>query len=330
MKVLVAAKSVPVLEALRSIPEVEIEAALYTDQIAQSIPTAQLVVIDFDDIVEYPYETGMIRSLLAEAQDKRGLPWVNGEGFMEDPKGWIARASRSRGGRRIPDKLSVAFVSYSGGVGKTTLALDMALHFARRVQRPVLLTEFVYGVSALSALTGANVPHLYDLTSHIDFEPGVFKGVTLIPMDYDNCRLLPPEEYGKYLRKQMARHVLTVVDASWPHGLVQSIREELDQWLVVATPRLDAVENAKKLEPELGAKSAFILNMKRGLGDSMALAGLSADLELPVVDRVDQWEGKLGRSLLSFVYGTAWREYEKSENILAAIGRRLGRGSDMD
>jgi hypothetical protein len=324
MKVLVATKSVPVFEALRTMPDIDSEPALYSDQVVKLIPSAQLVIVDFGDVVEYPYEIGMIQSLLAEAQEKRGLAWTSSEEFLADPEEWIRRASRSRGGRTLPDKLTVAFTSYSGGVGKTTLALDMALHFARRTERPVLLLEFVYGVSALAALSGLEMPFLYDLTSRIDLQPAAFKGVTLIPMDYDNCRLLPPEEFGKYLKKQMAKHVLTVVDTTWPHGLVRSIQEEVDQWLVVASPRLDATENANKLVKELGAKAAFILNMKRGMGDSLALAGMERELELPYVDRVDEWDGKLGKQLLLYVYGPAWREYE-SKNIFARLGRYFGR-----
>ena len=323
MKVLVATKSVSVLEALRAIPGIESEPALYTGQIAKMIPSAQLVIIDFEDIVEYPFEIGMIQSLLAEAQEKRGLPRASSEEFLTDPEEWLRRASRSRGGRELPDKLTVAFASYSGGVGKTTMALDTALHFARRTERPVLLVEFVYGASALAALTGLEMPFLYDLTSKVDLQPAVFKGVTLVPMDYDNCRLLSPEEFGKYLKKQIAKHVLTVVDTTWPHGLVHSIQEEVDQWLVVATPRLDAVENATKLVKELGAKGTIVLNQKRGSGDSLALTGIERGLDLPYVDRVDQWEGKLGRQLLLYVYGSAWREYEKPENIFAAFGRYL-------
>jgi len=325
MKVLVATKSVPVFEALRTMPDIESEPALYTDKIVKIIPSAQLVIIDFGDVVEYPYEIGMIQSVLAEAQEKRGLAWTSSEEFLANPEEWIRRASRSRGGRSLPDKLTVAFTAYSGGVGKTTLALDMALHFARRTERPVLLLEFVYGSSALAALTGLEMPFLYDLTSKVDVQPAVFKGVTLIPMDYDNCRLLPPEEFGKYLKKQIARHVLTVVDTTWPHGLVRSIQEEVDQWLVVASPRLDATENANKLAKELGPKAALLLNMKRGMGDRLALAGMESEIDLPYVDRVDEWDGKLGEQLLLYVYGPAWREYGKPKNIFAALGRYLGR-----
>lgn len=325
MKVLVATKSVQVLEVLRSMPGIESEPALHTDQIAKIAPSAQLVIIDFQDVIEYPYDIGVIQSLLDEDQEKRSLAWTSSEEFLADPEEWVQQAKHSRGGRALPDKLTVAFTAYSGGVGKTTLALDMALHFARRAELPVLLLEFVYGVSTLAALTGLEKPFLYDLASMVDVQPALFQGITVMPMDYDNCRLLPPEEFGKYLRKQMARHVLTVVDTTWPHGLIRPIQEEVDRWMVVATPRLDAVENANKLVTELGPKAAVILNMKRGVGDSLALAGMEREIELPHVDRVGEWNGRLGRQLLLNAYGPAWREYEKPQNIFAALGRRFAR-----
>ena len=323
VKILVASKSVSVFETLRAMPDVEIEPALTTEEIAKIIPSVQLVLIDFEDVVEYPYDIGMIQALLAEAQEKRGLAWARSKDFLVDPEDWLQQASRARGGRKLPDKLTIAFAAYSGGVGKTTLALDTALHFARRIERPVLLLEFVYGTSALTALTGLEMPFLYDLTSKIDLQPAVFRGVTLVPMDYENCRLLPPEEFGKYYKRQVANHVLTVVDTTWPHGLVRAIQDEVDQWLVVATPRLDAVENAKKLQLELGAKATIVFNQKRGAGDSLSLAGMERGLDLPYVNRVDEWSGKLGGKLLDFVYGSAWREYDKSENFITALGRRL-------
>jgi len=325
VKILVASKSVPVFETLRAMPDIEIQPALTTEQIAKNIPSAQLVILDSADVVEYPYELGMIQTLLAEAREKRALPWTKSDDFLADAEHWIEQASRARGGPKLPDKLTVGFVSYSGGVGRTTLALDMALHFARRTEQPVLLLEFVYGASALAAITGKDMVFLYDLGSKVDLQPTVFKGVTLVPMDYDNCSLLPPEEFGKYFRRQMAKHVLTIVDTTWPHGLVRSIQEEVDQWLVVATPRLDAIENANRLQLQLGAKAAIILNQKRGAGDSLALAGMERGLDLPHIDRVDEWTGKLGKQLLNYVYGPAWREYEQSQNIFATLARGLGR-----
>jgi hypothetical protein len=326
MKVLVATKSVKVIERLHAEPDVEIEPALFTDQIAKAIPSARLVIIDYEDVVEYPYSLGMIQGLLAEAHEKHKLPQATSAEFLADPEEFLRRMSRViyREGE-LPDKLTVAFAAYSGGVGKTTLSMDMALHFARRTEQPVLLLEFVHGASALAALTGLEMPYLFDLVPNVDLKPAVFKGVTLIPMDYDNCRLMPAEQIGKYLKRQMANHVLTVVDTIWPHGLIESIQDEVDEWLVVTTPRLDAIENANKLVKELGAKASIVLNQKRGPVDRLALAGIERGLDLPYMERVDQWQGKLGAQLLLHVYGPAWRNYDKPKNIADAVGRYFAR-----
>ena len=325
MKVLVATKSVAVLEALRAMKDVEFEPALFTDQIAKGIPTADLVIIDFEDIVEYPYEIGVIQSQLAEAQEKRRLPWAGSEAFLAAPEKLTQDATRTKGGTELPDKLTIAFTSYSGGVGKTTLALDTALHFARQTERPVMVVEFVHGVSALTAMTGLEMPHMFDLTSNVDLHPSVFKGVTLVPMDYDSCSVLPVEQLAKYLKKQVARHTLTVVDAIQPHGLIKAIEPEIDEWLVVTTPRLDAVGNASKLVAQLGAKASIVLNEKRGTADALALAGTERGLDLPHQDRVNQWEGKLGAAILQYVYGRAWKRYGKPEGIAGALKRLVGR-----
>ena len=324
LKVLVATKSVSVFERLRTMPGIEILPALTTEQIDQLISSAQLAIIDFPDVVEYRFESGYIQTQLVNAQEKRGLAWTKSADFLADADYWIEQANKAIGVAGLPKKRTVAFTSYSGGVGKTSLALDTTLYFARRTEQPVLLIEFVYGASALGALlTELQMPFLYDLTTKFDLQPASFKGVTLIPMDYDNCRLLPADEVGKCLKKQMANHRLTVVDLPWPHGLVRSIQDEVDQWLVLTTPRLDAIENAKKLQLELGQKATILLNQKRGAGDSLAMAGMERGLDLPYIDRVDQWTGKLGKDLLYYVYGPAWREYEKSENVFASLGRRL-------
>ncbi len=114
-------------------------------------------------------------------------------------------------------------------------------------------------------------------------------------MDYDNCRDLSIQLLGKYLKDVIREHVLTVIDAHWPHALIGAVRDEIDRWYVVATPRPDAVENAEKLAAELGPKASVVLNQKGGMVDSIALSGIERALELPVVKEPDRWDGKPGQ-----------------------------------
>jgi MinD-like ATPase involved in chromosome partitioning or flagellar assembly len=283
----------------------------------------------------------MLKGVLAE----KGVLFVSGQEFLSQPGRWLAEARAAKGEPTVlPQQKAVAFVSYSGGTGKTILALDTAVHFARRTKMPVLLTEFTYGDSALAAVTGLDGPYLFDLATQLDVEAAKYKGVTLVPMDYEHCQDLPvrqleqyfEEQMAQYFEKQMAEHVLMVVDSRWPHGLIGAVQEKIDEWIVLATPRIDAVENARRLHQdlvklkerkELGpqASVSIIINQK-STADSLALAGFERALDLPTVRQPDRFEGQLGREILSLIYGKKnWRRYEP-KGFLANLGRRLGLG----
>jgi hypothetical protein len=264
----------------------------------------------------------MLRGILSDSE----VPFVSSEEFLAEPDSWLSEARRLGGDASdLPTKRTISFVSYSGGVGKTVLALDTAAHFARRAKLPVCLLEFTYGESAVSALVGSNPPALFELATQPDVEATVWNGVTLVPMDYDNARDLSIQLLGKYLKDIMREHVLTVIDAHWPHALIGAVRDEIDRWYVVATPRPDAVENAQKLAAELGPKASVLLNQKGGMVDSLALSGIERAVELPVVKEPDRWEGNLGKKVLMHTYGeNTWAAYEPS-SLFAGLRKRFSR-----
>lgn len=310
MRVLTATKSLEVFSILEDMEDVEQEQALFTGRIYDALADVELVIVDFEDVVEHPYDAEMVRRVFAE----NDVLFASSEEFLGQPEHWIERAQRVGGHlTRLPDKRAIAFVSYSGGTGKSTLALDTALHFARRTRMPVMIAEFTYGVSALAAMTGLEMPHLFDLATQLDVEAARWKGVTLAPMDYENCQDLSIQQIGRYLKQQMNSHVLTIVDSLWPHGLLPAVDRHVDDWFAVATPRVDAVENAKKLRHELDTgRSSIIINRKGGVVDSFALSEVDAALELPEIRQPDRFEGKLGKPVLSLTYGSkTWRKYEK-------------------
>ena len=308
LKVVVATKAAEVFDALED--KADYVMALYTQRVYKALSKdTRLVIIDFDDLVPHPdTSVEMLRNVLVES----GALVVTSEEFLAQP-GVILKAAEGKKGRDPLEKLCIAFTSYSGGTGKTTLALDTALHFARRTKQPVMLMEFTYGVSALDISTGQEMPHLFELTTQLDIEPTRWKGVSLVPMDYENCQDLSMGFINNYVKKQMANHVLTVIDSQWPHGLIGAVKNEVDQWLVVATPRLGAVENAEKLRGELNPNAFVIINQNGGLSDSLALAGRKRTLTLPRVKRPDQFDGELGKKVLGWLYGKTWKQqYEKS------------------
>jgi hypothetical protein len=321
VKVLVATPDLAVFDAFSGVDGVEYKEALFTGGLYEELPGAQLVIVDFDDLVPHPYSIEMVRDLIENAE----VPYTSSFQFLAEPDRWIMEARRVRGEiTGLPSKRSLAFASYSGGTGKTVLSIDTAVHFARRTRLPVLLTEFTYGDSAIASLIGKDVPHLFDLATQADTHPAVWKGVTVVPMDYENCRDLSIQLIGKYLKEQLGRHVLSVIDTQYPHALLSAISEEVDQWYVVTTSRPDAVENARKLKKELGNRAGIILNQS-GTLDSIALSGIDRILDLPNVGQADRFEGKLGKRLLAETYGEKnWRKYEP--NLVTRIGRSIGVG----
>ena len=310
MRVLIATKVLAVFDALKDVKDIEVEEALFSGQIYEGLAGVQLAIIDFEDVVPHPRSLDMLKKVLAET----GALFVSSQEFLSQPDRWLAEARAAKGElTALPQQKAVAFVSYSGGTGKTVLALDTAVHFARRTKMPVLLAEFTYGGSALPPMTGRDMPHqLFDLATQLDVEAPKYKGVTLVPMDYEHCQDLPVRQLTQYFEEQMEKHILMVVDSRWPHGLIGAVQDEIDEWFVVATPRVDTVENARRLRQELEKlerKASIIINQK-STADSLALAGFERALELPRVRQPDRLEGQLGREILSLIYGKKnWRKH---------------------
>jgi len=324
MQVLVATTSLETFSYLQGQKGLAIQPALYADQVAEALAAKdapRLVIVDWGDVILDGYPLPQLKEQLIRLQQK-GTVCLSSQEFLAQPERYlkaVRESARDADGHLPLGRQCLAFVSYSGGTGKTTLALDTARHFARRTKRPVLLVEFTYGHSALNALIGRKLPSLYELATQLVETPANWQGVSLIPMDYANCQDLSVTLFGQYLKRQMAAHDLTVVDSTWPHGLLGAIAAEVDRWLVVTTPRRDALANARRLKTELGDKATVILNCHVRV-DGLDLSGLGEPWELPQVGHASRLEGDLGRRILTQVYGVVnWREYEPS-SLLATLG----------
>lgn len=317
MKVLVATKEHLVFDTLNNAAEdLELTAALDTGRIYRAIPELQLAIIDYPALVAHPFSVECVRELLSKAP----LQQCTAVEFLASPDTYLDASDSRRRTYQLPEKRTIAFVSYSGGTGKTSLALDTALHFAARtrarLQLPAAVLEFVYGSSALGALIHARQPALHELISQPEIDPYSFHDVTLYPMDYESTRSLPVERVKRYLGQQIAHHILTVIDAIWPHGLVSAIGEEVDRWIVLTTPRVDAVENAVRLREELSLtygedKVILAVNQMGGIGASLALMGIRRQLEIPRIQQAEVFfGGRIGKEILAYLYGSLWQDYE--------------------
>lgn len=317
MTILVATKQVEVLEILQSSGDLELVAALDTRRIYEAIPEIHLAIIDRHELIEDPFAGELIIKLLESA----GIPCCSAGEFLSEADHYIGRQPPSSRTIELPPKRTIAFASFSGGTGKTSLALDTVLHFVNRtatnLQLPAAIIECVYGGSALQALlSGEQVP-LSQLIQQPELDPFVFRDVTLFSMDYENMRQIPNDQYRRYCHEQMSRHVLTVIDTIWPHNNAVALGEDVDMWVVLTTPRIDAIENARKLQSDLSTrygedKVILVVNQMSGFASQMAMMGLERDIVLPRLQHSDTFfDGRLGREVLAKVYGPLWQRYEK-------------------
>lgn len=319
MKILAATKERSVFDILSTRQDLEVTAALDTGRIYQAIPATQLAIIDYADLIPQPFAVEMVQKLLGVSSAEQ----CSAIDFVTAPDNYLSGRKTAPKGYGLPPKRTIAFVSYSGGTGKTSLALDTELYFVRqtrkRLQLPAAVIEFTYGCSALQTLAAGEQAFLSELIGQPEREPYDFQGVHLYPMDYDAVRLMPPEQIMQYLRQQTANHVLTIIDSSWPHGLSYTVGDEVDLWIVLATPRIDAVENALRLRDDLALrygqdKIVIALNQMGGFSDSLAVSGAQADIKIKI-PRAPQssgfFDGRLGKEVLTYLYNPLWQEYER-------------------
>lgn len=332
VQVLAATRDERVYELLRTRDDLKYEIALHTGTIKDLLTQSQLVVIDYEDIIPYPLSEAEIRDKIFAAR----VHECSSQDFVGNPDRYLHGLGSTLAGKilALPESFCVAFVSYSGGTGRTTIALDTALHYRTVIKHyqerhkreaqlkeqvpeaPPLLIEVAFGASSLVALTGLEMPHLYQLATDPDIRAMTLKDVTLVPMDFDHVRMLSRDLLERYLHRAMSKHSLTIIDAVWPTDLLGSFKERVNLWVVVASERQDTVANAHKLYKELvqeyGDERVWLLQNQtiQDKGKRKRPDEPEWDIKLPYVARPDEYAGELGRGVLARVFAPVWRDYE--------------------
>lgn len=282
--------------------------AFTTQGLIQALPGAHLVILD--TLLEVQ---NTAQDLVNRTLEMSGVPVVSAQAFLLEPDEWLSRA-RLAGATKItflPPR-QINLVNWSGGVGKTTLALAICKRFVEQTGLPAALLELSMGGSALHARISADLPEFYSIVTGKE-QPEQWHGVRLIPMDGRSIEVLwgeDPEKVRDFINQLRRKNTLLVVDGFPGHTLfpIMNQADSITANMIVTSPRDDAVMQAKRLLAEIPQPAYLIMNMARSLADP---AGLGAAVTLPYHERWAQTsDSRLADPLLSLVY-PGWKRRKK-------------------
>ena len=282
--------------------------AFTTQGLIQELPGANLVI--FDSVIEV---CDTAQDLVERALALSGIPVVGPAAFLAEPEEWLGRA-RLAGATKItflpPRQLNL--LNWSGGVGKTTLAMAVCKRFVEQTGLPAALLELSMGGSALQARISPDLPEFYAIATGKE-QPGSWQGVDLYPMDGRSIEVLwsdDPAKVQEVLRQIQTTHTLLVVDC-FPGHVLFPIVDNLSAnkaGLVVTSPRDDAVMQAKRLLKEVSQPTYLVMNMAKSLADQ---AGLGAAATLPYNEGwAASLDARLADPLLELAYA-GWNRRRK-------------------
>jgi len=294
-----------VLEALSQHGNLMVREGFTTRGVLQGLSGVQLVILG--DLISLP---DVSNEVLQSALDRSGVPVVSQEGFLADPSEWLGRArlTSSKQISFLPAR-QVNLVNWSGGVGKTTLAMAVCKRFVHTTGLPAALLELSMGGSALHARVSPDLPEFFAIATHKE-TPALWNGVSLYPMDGRSIDVLwseDPQGVRNLLTEIQRKHTLFIVDCFPGHPLFAELSKPKTGVVsvVVTSPRDDAILQARRLINEIPEPRHLVLNMAKSVADR-AEGGMS--IVLPYNESwAESLDPHLADPLLELVY-KGWRK----------------------
>ena len=288
------------LEILAKFPSLALRESFSTQGALQNLPGSNLVI--FGDVIQLP---GLSTEILTKTLQASGIPVVSVTEFLEQPDEWLSRArlASARPVTILPAR-QVNLANWSGGVGKTTLAMSICKRFVERTSLPAALLELGMGGCALQARVSEEIPEFFALSTQ-NAPAARWHGVSLYPMDGRTAEVMwaeEPERVLRFIAEIRKQHTLLVVDAFPGHPLFDALSTPQPGRLnlIVTSPRDDTLLQARRLQEELGKEAQVVLNMARSLADQ---AGTQAAVVLPYKEAwANTLDPRLADPLLELVY----------------------------
>lgn len=289
-----------ILQLLSQEQNIRLKEAFTTQGLIQELPETNLVI--HGSLIEV---SAISHDLVQRTLEMSRLPVVSIQEFLAAPEEWIGRARLSSATKLsfLPPK-QLNIVNWSGGVGKTTLAMTVCKRFVDQTGLPAALLELSMGGSALQARISPELPEFFTIATG-KAEPATWNGVNLYPMDGRSMEVLwgdDPVNVQEFVSNIRKKHTLFVVDCFPGHPLFPFLNGASSAAIsiVTTTPRNDAVMQAKRLLKEVAQPAYVVMNMTRSLADQ---AGAGADLSLPYNERwAEGLDARLADPLLALVY----------------------------
>ncbi len=295
-----ASPSPEVVEKLSSLPGLEWREAFTTRGLLANLTGVNLVIRA--PLITLPDVSGELAELTL---DRAGIPVVNEADFVTEPDEWLGRARLASAGKvtYLPAR-QVNLVNWSGGVGKTTLAMAICKRFVDVTGLPAAMLELSMGGSALHARVSDTLPEFFAIATG-KCDAATWHGVSLYPMDGRSIEVLWNEDITRVwntLANIRKNHTLFVVDAFPGHPLYPGLSQARPGLtnLIVTSPRDDALLQARRLMKETEGDKKLVLNMARKLVDRTE-SGM--DIVLPYNEAwVASMDPRLADPLLEQVY----------------------------
>lgn len=293
----------PTPDILQSFPQdqtIRLKEAFTTQGLIQELSGANLVIRG--KLLEV---NGISHDLVERTMEMSRVPVVSTEEYLAVPDEWLGRARLSGATKLtfLPPK-QMNFVNWSGGVGKTTLAMAVCKRFVEQTGLPAALLELSMGGSALQARVSPDLPEFYAIATG-KAGPAIWHGVNLYPMDGRSLEVLwsdDPTKVQEFVLDIRKKHTLFVVDCFPGHPLYPFLNDATSSAVSIVTtsPRDDAVMQAKRLMKEVVQPAYLVMNMTKSLADQ---AGAGADLSLPHNERwAEGLDARLADPILALIY----------------------------
>lgn len=165
LRLVLATRHREVLARVWHMDEVMVTEIITSTGLLAALERAHLVIASEEDLVD----VGLLPARAVEIAAGSGVPFARPEDFLAESDRYLAEARVFRGDVKALLPRCVAFTSLdSGGVGKTTLTLNLALAVVRRTTMPVLGVELTRAASGLLPILAARdaegpFPTTYDI-----------------------------------------------------------------------------------------------------------------------------------------------------------------------